>query len=131
MAILTEDMKALLAGRQVYVGTASPEGKPSIAMKGSSQMMDDEHITFFELAGGRTWQNIQKNPQVAIVVADWSKMKGYRFEGRVVENITSGPLYDEAKKLADLMKIPVPPKAAVKVKIEEIYNLGKGGMKVT
>ena len=131
MAKLTEEMKALLAGMQVYVGTASAEGKPSIAMKGSSKVVDDEHITFFELAGGRTWQNIQKNPQVAIVVADWGKMKGYRFEGKVVEKITSGPLYDEAKKLAELMKIPVPPKAAVKVKIEEIYNLGKGGMKVS
>jgi len=131
MAKLIDDMKALLAGRQVFVGTAGADGRPSIAMKGSSQLMDDEHITFFELAGGRTWQNIQKNPQVAIVVADWGKMKGYRFEGKVEENITSGPLYDEAKKLAELMKIPVPPKAAVKVKIEEIYNLGKGGMKVS
>jgi hypothetical protein len=28
------------------------------------------------------------------------------------------------------MKIPMPPKAAVKVKIEEIYDLGKGGFKV-
>jgi hypothetical protein len=29
-----------------------------------------------------------------------------------------------------MMKMPTPPKAAVKVKIEEIYDLGKGGFKV-
>jgi len=28
------------------------------------------------------------------------------------------------------MKLPAPPKAAIKVKIEEIYDIGKGGMKV-
>jgi len=28
------------------------------------------------------------------------------------------------------MKLAAPPKAAIKVKIEEIYDIGKGGMKV-
>ena len=36
----------------------------------------------------------------------------------------------DAKKLAETMKIPVPPKAAIKVKVDEIYNLGKSGQKV-
>ena len=131
MAKLTEEMKTLIAGMQVYVGTASADGKPSIGLKGSTKVLDDEHLAFYELAGGRTWQNLQKNPRVAIVVTNWAKMQGYRFEGKVVEIITSGPLYEEAKKLAEAMKIPVPPKAAIKVKIEEIYNLGKGGAKVS
>ena len=46
------------------------------------------------------------------------------------ELITEGELYDGAKKLAEMMKMPVPPKAAVKVKVDEIYNLGAGGLKV-
>jgi uncharacterized protein len=129
MAKLTDEMKALISSQQAYVGTASKDGKPSIALKGSAKIIDDEHLAFFEMAGGRTWENIQKNPLVAIVVADRAKMQGYRFEGGI-ELITSGPLYEEAKKLSEAMKIPVPPKAAVKVKIEEIYDLGKGGLKV-
>ncbi len=56
-------------------------------------------------------------------------MQGYRFVGKA-EFVTSGDLYEGAKKLAEMLKIPVPPKAAVKVTVEEIYNLGKGGMKV-
>ena len=128
MAKLTEEMKALLSGQQAYVGTASVDGKPSIALKGSVKIIDDETLAFFEMAGGRTWENIQKNPRVAIVVADRTKMQGYRFEGPV-EIISSGPLYEEAQKLAEVMKRPTP-KAAVQVTIVEIYDLGKGGRKV-
>ena len=131
MAKLTEQMKEMVKGQQVYVGTASKDGKPSVSLKGSSHVFDDDHIVFYEMSGGRTWENIQKNPQIALVAADRSKMQGFRFEGRVEEVVTSGPLYDEAKKFCDMMKIPVPPKAAILVHVEEIYDLGKGGRKVT
>jgi len=30
-----------------------------------------------------------------------------------------------------MLKIPAPPRAAVKMKVAEIYDLGKGGQKVT
>jgi len=129
MAKLTEQMKLLISSQLSYVATSMPDGKPSIAIKGL-KVIDDEHVAFFEIMGGRTWQNIQKNPWVAIAVADRSKVTGFRFVGKVVENITSGPLYEEAKKISEMMKMPKPPKAAVKVKIEEIYDLGKGGFKV-
>lgn len=129
MVKLTDEMKALVSGQQAYVGTASPDGKPSISLKGSTKVLDDEHIAFFEMSGGRTWENIQKNPRVVIVAADRTKMQGYRFEGKA-EIITSGPLYEDAKKLSEIMKIPVPPKAAIKVKVDEIYDLGRGGQKV-
>ena len=130
MAKLTDQMKSLISGQLSYVATSMPDGKPSVAVKGSLKIIDDEHVAFFEMMGGRTWQNIQKNPWVAIAVADRSKVMGFRFEGKVVENITSGPLYEEAKNLSEMMKIPMPPKAVVKVKLEEIYDLGKGGFKV-
>jgi len=84
---------------------------------------------FYELTGGRTWKNLQENPKMAVAVADGSKMQGYRFVG-TVELITTGELYEGAQKLAEMLKIPVPPQAAVKLKVEEIYDLGKGGQKV-
>jgi len=129
MAKLTDDMKSLLKEQQVWVGTSGADGKPDLAVKGSAKIVDDEHIAYFEMIGGRTWANVQKNPWVAIAAAEAAKMRGYRFEGKA-EIITSGPLYDEAKKLSEVMKIPIPPKAAVKVDIEAIYDLGKGGMKI-
>jgi hypothetical protein len=129
MAKLTDAMKAVITGQQAWVATSGADGRASLAIKGSAKILDDEHLAFFEMAGNRTWANIQKNPWVAIAVADSSKFKAFRFEGKA-EIITSGPLYDEAIKLGELMKLPVPPKAAIKVKIEEIYNIGKGGIKV-
>jgi len=129
MAKLNEEMKALIANQQAFIATASSDGTPNISTKGSTRVLDDEHIVFYELSGGRTWSNLQSNPRVAIAVVDRSKMQGYRFVGKA-EFVTSGDLYEGAKKLAEMLKIPVPPKAAVKVTVEEIYNLGKGGMKV-
>ncbi|MFQ5925520.1 MAG: pyridoxamine 5'-phosphate oxidase family protein [Dehalococcoidia bacterium] len=130
MAKLTEEMKALVGSQQCFIATASPDGMPHIGAKGSTQVLDDEHIVFYELTGGRTWENMQKNPTVAIAVADRSTLQGYRFVGKA-EFITEGELYEGARKLGELLKIPVPPKAAVKVKVDEIYNLGAGGLKVT
>ena len=131
MAKLTDAMKAVITGQQAWVATSGADGKASLAIKGSAKIIDDEHIAYFEMAGNRTWANVQKNPWVAIAMADMSKFKAYRFEGKA-EIVTSGPLYDEAKKLGELMKLPVPPKAAIKVTIEEIYDIsaGAGGRKV-
>ena len=129
MAKLTEDMKALVSSQQAFIATASPDGVPNIGPKASTHVLDDEHIVFYELTGGRTWENLQNNPSVAIAVVDRSKMQGYRFVGKA-EFISEGELYEGAKKLAEMLKSPAPPKAAVKVKVEEIYNLGAGGLKV-
>ena len=129
MAKLTQEMKDMVATQQCFVATAGPEGTPNIGTKGSTHVLDDEHIAFYELTGGRTWENLQENPKVAIAVADKGKLQGYRFVGRA-ELITEGELYEGAKKLAELIKSPAPPKAAVKVKVEEIYDLGAGGLKV-
>lgn len=129
MAKLTEEMKALVASQQAFIATASPDGVPNIGPKASTRVLDDEHIVFYELAGGCTWENVQKNPKVAIAVVDRSTMQGYRFVGKA-ELLTEGELYEGAKAMAEMLKMPNPAKAAVKVKVEEIYNLGAGGMKV-
>lgn len=129
MAKLTEDMKNLVANQQAFVATASPDGVPSISTKGSTHVLDDEHIVFHEMVGGRTWENIQKNPLVAIAVADRGTMQGYRFFGKA-EVVTEGELFEEAKALGERLKLPMPPKAAIKVKIDGIYNLGAGGQRV-
>jgi predicted pyridoxine 5'-phosphate oxidase superfamily flavin-nucleotide-binding protein len=129
MAKLSQEMKTLITSQQAFIATTDPNGAPNIGTKASTHVLDDKHIVFYELTGGRTWINLQNDPRVAIAVADRSKLQGYRFEGKA-ELITEGELYDGARKLAEMMKMPVPPKAAVKVKVDEIYNLGTGGQKV-
>ncbi len=125
MAKITEEMKTLIKEQQAFIATASPDGTPNIAPKGSTRVLDEEHITFAESAGKRTYENIKKNPKVAIVVCDRAQMKCLRFQGKA-EIITSGTLFD--KTMEGMKKVGAPPpQAVIKVKVEEIYDLGVPG----
>lgn len=126
MAKLTAEMKEMIGKQQAFVATASRNGVPNISPKGSTRVLDDEHLVFTEMVGGRAYANLQENPQLCIAVVDRSQISGYRFYGKA-ELITSGPLFEAALENSKKMKLP-PPKAVVKMKIEEIFNLGmKGG----
>ncbi|MCK9276261.1 MAG: pyridoxamine 5'-phosphate oxidase family protein [Syntrophales bacterium] len=63
-------MKEVITGAQAWVATVGEDGKPNIAIKGSAGIVDDESLVYFEMVGGRTWVNIQKNPWVALAVAN-------------------------------------------------------------
>lgn len=125
MAKITEEMKALIKEQQAFIATATPDGIPSIAPKGSTRVLDEEHIIFSESAGKRTYENIKKNPRVAIVVCDRAQMKCLRFSGKA-EIVKSGPLFEKSVESMKKMGAP-PPQAVIKVKVEEIYDLGSPG----
>ena len=125
MAKITEEMKALIKEQQAFIATATPDGIPSIAPKGSTRVLDEEHIIFSESAGKRTYENIKKNPRVAIVVCDRAQMKCLRFSGKA-EIVKSGPLFEKSVESMKKMGAP-PPQAVIKVKVEEIYVLGAPG----
>jgi predicted pyridoxine 5'-phosphate oxidase superfamily flavin-nucleotide-binding protein len=125
MAKITEEMKAMVKEQQAFIATATPDGIPSIAPKGSTRVLDEEHIIFSESAGKRTYENIKKNPNVAIVVCDRAQMKCLRFSGKA-EILTSGPIFEKSKEAMKKMGAP-PPYAVIKVKVEEIYDLGAPG----
>ena len=95
MAKITDEMKALIKEQQAFIATASPDGTPNIAPKGSTRVLDEEHITFAESAGKRTYENLKKNPKVSIVVCDRAQMKCLRFQGKA-EILTSGPLFEKS-----------------------------------
>lgn len=125
MAKITEEMKAMIKEQQAFIATATPDGTPSIAPKGSTRVLDEEHIIFSESTGKRTYENLKKNPRVAIVVCDRAQMKCLRFHGKA-EIITSGPLFDKSVESMKKMGAP-PPQAVIKIKVDEIYDLGVPG----
>ena len=75
------------------------------------------------MTGRRTYENLKRNPNIAIAVLDREKMQGYRFVGKA-ELITEGELYEQAKQRTEAMKLLTAPQAAVKVKVDEIYSIG-------
>ncbi|UCG83558.1 MAG: pyridoxamine 5'-phosphate oxidase family protein [Dehalococcoidia bacterium] len=125
MAKITEQMKEMVKGQQAFVATATPDGIPSVAPKGSTRILDDEHIIFAEAAGKRTFENIKMNPKVAIIIGDLSQMQCLRFSG-TAEIITEGPLFDKNAERMKKMGAPAP-QAVIKVRVEEIYDCGAPG----
>ncbi len=125
MAKITEEMKALVKGQPAFIATATPDGIPSVAPKGTTRVLDDEHIIFSESAGKRTFENIKMNPKVAIIIGDVSKMQCLRFSG-TAEIITEGPLFEKSTETMKKLGMPAP-HAVIKLKVEEIYDCGAPG----
>ncbi len=122
MPKITDEMKELMKNNPAYVATATPDGIPSVAPKGSTRVLDDEHIAFAESSGKRTYDNIKNNPKVAIIVADMAQLKCLRFSGSA-EVITEGELFDKFQERMKKMGAPAA-QAVIKVRVEEIYDCG-------
>lgn len=83
--------------RMGVISTASKDGKVDSAVYGSPQMID-ENTVIVALARGRTFANLQENPNATFLIMepgagilDW---KGIRVYLRMKEYATSGPQLD-------------------------------------
>ncbi|MHB1419406.1 MAG: pyridoxamine 5'-phosphate oxidase family protein [Bacillota bacterium] len=124
MAILTEEMKQMVATQQCFVGTADKEGNPNVAPKRSTRVLDDNTLMFVEGTAKHTYQNLLQNPRVAIAVVNREVLDGYRFIG-TAEILESGPIYDAAAEMSTKAGLPKP-KAVARVTVQEIYSLKPG-----
>lgn len=129
MAKLTEEMKALLepingfSKELCVIATVREDGVPNIGPKRTCRVYDDETLIFNENTAGEIMKNIKRGSKVAVAVIDRPKLDGYRFIG-TAEVHESGKYFDECVKWAE-GKLGAP-KAAVVIKIEEIYTLKSG-----
>jgi len=82
MAILTEDMKRLVAEQKLgFVATVGADGTPNLSPKGTMQVLDDEHIAFADIRSPGTIANLAANPVMEINFVDPFGRTGYRFKG--------------------------------------------------
>ncbi|MGI6434852.1 MAG: pyridoxamine 5'-phosphate oxidase family protein [Syntrophomonadaceae bacterium] len=121
MAKLTQEMKDMIKAQQSFIATASKDGIPNIAPKGSTRVLDDETIVFQEGFGGQTYQNILAGSKVAICVVDRKAPDGYRFLGTPQVH-TSGPVFDGMAEAAAQAGRPKP-LAAIVIPVDEIYSV--------
>lgn len=122
MAKITDDMKQFFKGKTAFVATVGADGMPNVGPKGSVYAVDEEHLVYYELTGREHYQNLLKNPRIAVSVADAEKVTGYTFQGSA-ELLTSGPLYDRAAQWAQKAGFS-PPKAVVRIKVDRIHEMG-------
>jgi len=68
-------------GYTMLVATASKDGAPNLAFKGSVMVWDSEHLAFWERAHGETLRHLEENPQIALVYRNRDAGKNWRFWG--------------------------------------------------
>ncbi len=121
MAKITDEMKQFMRGKTAFIATVGADGFPDVGPKGSLFAVDEEHLVYYELTGRHHYQNLLKNPKIAVTVVDVEKTTGYTFQG-TTEMVTTGPLFDKATQWSQKAGFNHP-KAVVRIKVEKIHEM--------
>lgn len=85
MAILTEDMKRVVHEQRLgFYATVCEDGSPNLSPKGTTYVLDDEHLLFADIRSPQTVANIRRGSLVEVNVVDPFARTGYRFKGPAV-----------------------------------------------
>jgi predicted pyridoxine 5'-phosphate oxidase superfamily flavin-nucleotide-binding protein len=127
MAKLTQEMKDLVEAQKVcFAATADRKGKPNVSPKGSIYVVDDETLAFADLYSQKTRENLKVNSYIALTVVDLKAFKGYQFKGKA-ELLEEGNVYNDVVCYLRTLPMKLPdPQYVVKIKVEEIFDLGLG-----
>jgi predicted pyridoxine 5'-phosphate oxidase superfamily flavin-nucleotide-binding protein len=88
MGVLTDAMQRFVEAQQLgFIATVCPDGSPNLSPKGTTAVLDDDHLVFADVRSPRTVANLRANPAVEINIVDVATRKGFRFKGtaRIVE----------------------------------------------
>jgi hypothetical protein len=84
MAVLTPRMKNWLAGTGAHIGTATPQGLPTVVVAAKAAF-DDDSTVIFDLSDPQLdhiRKNIENNPQVALGPGGLGSIRAaYQFKG--------------------------------------------------
>ena len=124
MVMTEEMMDAIEKDNVVFLATATAEGTPNVVPIGFARPIDNKTIMIVDNYMNKTRKNLEKNPKASLVVRDASKAP-YQFKG-TVEIVESGKYFDEAVDWATSVMSQLAPKAAILLKVEEIYSVQPG-----
>jgi len=96
LAILTNDMKRVVKEQRLgFYATVSEDGSPSLSPKGSTYVLDDEHLFFADIRSPQTVANIRRGSAVEVNIVDPFVRKGYRFKGTAAVHDRHTKVYAE------------------------------------
>src|SRR5512146_2371619 len=82
MAILTDDMQRVVREQRLgFYATVCEDGSPNLSPKGTTYVLDDDHLLFADIRSPQTVANIRRGSPVEVNVVDPFVRKGYRFKG--------------------------------------------------
>lgn len=114
----------------VLVASASAEGMPDIAYKGSVMVFDKDHLAWWERSLGTTLANVRQNGHACLYYLNRAERQSFKFFG-VAEVIDSGPVRDEVMGRtiqAELDRDPERKGVAVMVRVDKVIEPGKEPM---
>lgn len=111
-----QDALELAKGRPVFVATADSDGLPHVACAGRLDIGPQGCVLVTEWFCPGTMQNVEENPQVALVAWDEETDHGYQMLG-VVERLEETAVLDGAGTPPEGREVPqVQRRLAVRVK---------------
>jgi uncharacterized protein len=126
MAIITPEMKEVISKMAApVVATATKDGKPNAVPIACVKVLSDDEILLMDNFMNKTRANIEANPVVAITVWSTDHHGGYQFKGKARVEI-KGSVFEDGVQMVRARRPQMNPKAAIVVKVEEIYSIGGG-----
>ena len=123
---IPEDVrKTFEKNRIIPMATADLTGKPNVILVGMWWWEDDETLVVVNNFLNKTLANVKANPQVAFVGRNTEDRKCFQIKCSA-ETRDEGPLYEKGHKMATERERPLPGKAVVVLKVEEVYQ-AQGG----
>lgn len=119
-----EMMGAIEKDNVVFLATATKEGVPNVVPIGFARPVDEKTILLVDNYMKKTRENLENNPKASLVPRDTTACP-YQFKGTVEIHI-SGKIFDEAVDWARSVMSKLPAKAAILLKVEEIYSVKPG-----
>ncbi len=121
---MTKEMIDALEKDLVFLATASSDGVPNVVPIGFARPIDEETILIADNYMNKTRQNLEKNPWISLVTKDATKCP-FQFKGKV-EIFESGKYFDTVTEWGQNAMTKLTPKAAILMKVEEIYSIMPG-----
>lgn len=113
-------------GLTCLVATASRDGQPNLAFKGSLMVWDRDHLAFWERSKGETLAHLRENPRIAAVYRNRAAGKAWRFYG-LAELHESGSLREQVMGRtipAELERDPQRTGVAVVIRVDRVVGSG-------
>ncbi|MCC7551383.1 MAG: pyridoxamine 5'-phosphate oxidase family protein [Methanobacterium sp.] len=121
---MTDEMMDAIEKDLVFLATASSDGIPNVVPIGFARPIDNGSILIADNYMNKTRKNIEENPNVALVTKE-AKSNPYQFKG-TAEIFESGKIFDEVVEWAQNVMTKLNPKAAIVVKVTDIYSVQPG-----
>lgn len=111
--------------KPIPIATSSKNGTPNVVYIAFLKILDDENIMIGDNYFNKTAANLAENPRISILCYDKEAKRSFQIKGST-KVFTTGPHFEEMKKWVMEVNPKLPAKAAVMVRVDEIFDSSGG-----